>query len=655
MEDCTRDERGSRVGCVGAGAQARYYGNQESMLGVYRRLVVAISAVLQLLLSGCCPVAPPVAHAQVHVVPQLTDQSLQPAAANELRAITNIAALRALAVPISQGEVRVVAGYHNIGDGGGGVFVWDAHSAAADNSGTIIGLSLSPLAGRWIRICSGPVNVKWFGATGNGRVDDTDAFERLIRSQAGPTGQGIYLPHGEYLVTRSLPRVQAVTGEDQFQTRIYFRPQKDGEVLFDCSPDELMAGALSWQPTLRNLTILGSGTINKTGIRFWHVRNGVIDHVRVHFGPGAGDNSKHSVALSLAGTDESTISDSLFFAARPIVVEKKLQSPRDFIDHVTFTNMVLYGISTHPLVEVQIPMTNVLFTGRQVWVGGSSGFYMDSATGINFDHLTLENIRWEGGNQIQSAETIRIRGAAFPNGSPGGGNLTIRNSRFGIYKSFDGIFVRNVRFVLLEDINGSIGVLPDKGQPWPGLYNVDGSCMHVTVINGNAQIGDIAPKIGRDLRSVFSVGSQLGNFTVPYTAFYVTSEQCIGAPCGHPYVGLMDTRDWTFRGIVASKSIVPVTAELITKIKYARIDVTVMDNAKPLEVNGTATYDVILQGTGSSIQIIAKKENGIEFGIGTLSAGTVGFLTDSSAIRFQSEYGRPLDVYIKASYYPVER
>ena len=49
----------------------------------------------------------------------------------------NIAALKNLAVPISAG-VYIVLGYTTPGDGGQGIFFWNAADSTADNGGTVI-------------------------------------------------------------------------------------------------------------------------------------------------------------------------------------------------------------------------------------------------------------------------------------------------------------------------------------------------------------------------------------------------------------------------------------------------------------------------------------------------------------------------------------
>lgn len=72
----------------------------------------------------------------------------------------------------------------------------DNDTTTADNAGTVIVASNGK---RWKRIFDGPIDVKWFGATGDGSTDDTTAIQAAIN-----TGNSIYIPPGTYKTTSTL-------------------------------------------------------------------------------------------------------------------------------------------------------------------------------------------------------------------------------------------------------------------------------------------------------------------------------------------------------------------------------------------------------------------------------------------------------------------
>lgn len=107
----------------------------------------------------------------------------------------NIASLKGNTVIPQANETATLLGYTTAGDGGGGDFYWDSNATDADNAGTVI-MQSNSVTGRWKRIFSDYVSIKWFGAvcdanpvTGAG-TDDTLAIQRAVEAWSNVSGKG---------------------------------------------------------------------------------------------------------------------------------------------------------------------------------------------------------------------------------------------------------------------------------------------------------------------------------------------------------------------------------------------------------------------------------------------------------------------------------
>jgi Pectate lyase superfamily protein len=110
--------------------------------------------------------------------------------------------LRNVPVPAAHCDYIFVAGSSDPGKSGiQGFFAWRNESAAKDDSGTAIKPNaLSPQAkGRWHRVFDGAMSVKWFGAIGDGKTDDTKAIQASENAAAAVAG-AVYFPAGVYVV-----------------------------------------------------------------------------------------------------------------------------------------------------------------------------------------------------------------------------------------------------------------------------------------------------------------------------------------------------------------------------------------------------------------------------------------------------------------------
>jgi hypothetical protein len=93
--------------------------------------------------------------------------------------------------------------FYILDEGKQGMWQYSPGSAVSgfpDNTGTILNTS----DGKVIkRIYSGPVNVKWFGAKGDGSSDDTAAIQLAIDALIN-IGGAVFMPAGNYFITNTL-------------------------------------------------------------------------------------------------------------------------------------------------------------------------------------------------------------------------------------------------------------------------------------------------------------------------------------------------------------------------------------------------------------------------------------------------------------------
>lgn len=142
-------------------------------------------------------------------------QALNSAFDETIQHIGTIAALRTT-TPTSTNMIVAVTGYYTAADNiGVREYYWDATSTEADDGCTIIAVT-GATTGRWKMKYSGAVNVKWFGAKGDGIADDTIAIQSALNCSI----RNAYFPIGVYLISSTLVTsglYQSIIGE-QFAT-----------------------------------------------------------------------------------------------------------------------------------------------------------------------------------------------------------------------------------------------------------------------------------------------------------------------------------------------------------------------------------------------------------------------------------------------------
>jgi hypothetical protein len=112
-------------------------------------------------------------------------------------AVSDRSALKALSP--SNADSCIAAGMDSANDGGGGLFLY--HSASTKTADDVTVITPDSGIGRWERVFSGPVDVRWFGAKGGGTTPDHAAIQNALC-----TKRDVYLPRqsSEYRIENTL-------------------------------------------------------------------------------------------------------------------------------------------------------------------------------------------------------------------------------------------------------------------------------------------------------------------------------------------------------------------------------------------------------------------------------------------------------------------
>ena len=172
-------------------------------------------------------------------------------------------------------------------DGGEGWWRFDAGSSATANGGTILAPDVGP--GRWIRQYSDEVNVRWFGALGDGNTNDTAAFA-AAGAVAAAARHVLFVPGATYVLENWTPDANLyVRGEGTANT-VLRRPN-------NAVTSFAVINLTQTRVTLDNLNIngnkanntLASQTVAATAGGNYTIRNCIIQNAKqVGGGFGAG-------------------------------------------------------------------------------------------------------------------------------------------------------------------------------------------------------------------------------------------------------------------------------------------------------------------------------------------------------------------------------
>lgn len=128
-----------------------------------------------------------------------TIEQLQNSQSSSLPNVTTVAALRG--IPPVSNKAIVTLGYYAVNDGGQAEYYGVTGASAGtyvDNGTTVIVPTYgsgSNGSAAWIYVNKGVINVRQFGARGNGSTDDTTAFTAAVNY-----GSSVYVPDGTFML-----------------------------------------------------------------------------------------------------------------------------------------------------------------------------------------------------------------------------------------------------------------------------------------------------------------------------------------------------------------------------------------------------------------------------------------------------------------------
>ncbi|MEX0779965.1 MAG: glycosyl hydrolase family 28-related protein [Balneolales bacterium] len=142
------------------------------------------------------------------------------------------------------GESAILSGYYKANDGGGTEVYWDNESTEDDDNGMIFKVD-GITSGRWKRSDDGHINVKWFGARGDGvlRTETVDQINDCINwvsnniyyGTLGTTPRKVYIPEGTYILEKALLQLEnhkhngiEIFGDGPELTELKFRDDQSG-------------------------------------------------------------------------------------------------------------------------------------------------------------------------------------------------------------------------------------------------------------------------------------------------------------------------------------------------------------------------------------------------------------------------------------------
>lgn len=283
-------------------------------------------------------------------------------------------------------QVIYVKGRISPGDDGGGTFIFNNSNLSTEvtndtRSGIYVApnIDLSGLSGAWIRQCDDIINVKWFGAIGDGVNDDILAIQASIDFFT-TEGGSVFFPKGEYRTTATIDIDSSdgitIHGEGGLSINFSAIPGAPGVVGTGISTG-----------TTKILADFNSGPVIRVYKRACNIRDMAIDASTARKSSGSSDGyGIHVESLDVIGeATKRTFLQRVRVLNQPnhgiVFVNDIVASRVDFVDvdhvegHGIFIAPGSFTSRTNRVQPGQIQINNCRVArtgGHSILVGGSS-------------------------------------------------------------------------------------------------------------------------------------------------------------------------------------------------------------------------------------------------------------------------------------------
>lgn len=274
--------------------------------------------------------------------------------------VDTITALKGL--PKTGNTKAITRGYHSVNDGGAAVYNYDpTDTTSVDNGGTVI---VAADGGRWKLVFSNRVDVKQWGAKGDGVTNDAARFQAALNS-LGYAGGVVTVSYGRYYIGTSLtiPANCTLLGPHG----IVGTPYNNSNSRY-----ERIGGALLLDP-VATINMKGSSTLQ-----------GLLVHRTGMVFPAPDTTGYAGTAVTITPVDDVCVKSCMFLGFNQAIYTLTSQRMR-FIDiHIDCNNGIkiencydvsrLENVHCWPFATMGpgVPSINFLRSGNAFWFAGGN-------------------------------------------------------------------------------------------------------------------------------------------------------------------------------------------------------------------------------------------------------------------------------------------